>query len=60
MSLANKLSITRAAIVATSARWSLPARQARYDRGDLQFWPKAATISLRISRAAIGRSEGAQ
>ena len=60
MPIARKASIIRAAIMATPARWTLHARQASYHRGNLQFSPKAATISLRISRSAIRRSEGAQ
>jgi hypothetical protein len=60
MPIAKTVSTIRAAIMGTSARWALRARQASFHRGDLRFAPKAATISLRISRSAIRRSEGAQ
>lgn len=50
----------RAAIMSASARWTRHAGQASYHRSDLRFRPKAATISLRIRRSAISRSEGAQ
>lgn len=60
MPMPKEVPAIRAAIMAASARWTRHARQASYRRGDLRFWPKAATISLRISRSAIRRSEGAQ
>jgi hypothetical protein len=60
MPIAMKAPTIRAAVMAACACGALAARRASYHRVDLRFGPKAATISLRMSRSAVGRSEGAQ
>ena len=60
MPIAKTVSTSPAAIMAAPVRWTLRAKQVSCHRGDLRFAPKDATISLRISRSVIRRSEGAQ